>query len=113
MPGFELADGTVVRVDPPDIPVIQVEAPTSEWRVVPVPGPPGPAGPAGTSVTGYTHTQASPSATWPITHNLGRYPTVVIRLTSGERVLPDVTDSSLNTLTLTYATPQTGTAQLI
>lgn len=107
---MDLVAGTTVQVVLPDLPIVQADIPDSTHPIMLVPGPPGPTGPG---VTGYTHTQASSSATWPITHNLGRYPSVAVRLATGDRVLPDVADSSLNALTLTFATPQTGTAQLI
>lgn len=44
---FELGDGTTVRVDPPDIPVIQAGVPDNVQRVVPLPGLQGPAGDTG------------------------------------------------------------------
>ncbi len=71
-------------------------------------GPPGPAGAAGGEP--YSHTQSTAAATWLIPHNRGRYPHVVVKMASGNRVIPDVIDSDVNNLTLVFATPETGTA---
>lgn len=51
-----------------------------------VQGPPGPPGPAGLY---YLHTQSTPSTSWPIPHNLGKYPNISVIIggvVSGTRV---------------------------
>ena len=61
----------------------------------------------------YTHTQSSSSATWNITHNLNKYPSVVIKRTgSGSKVHAAITHNSKNALTITFAAAQTGSAHL-
>ena len=85
--------------------------PTASMQVIPVAGPAGPQGPPGAGI-GYDHTQASPSASWIITHNLGYYPSVTVRV-GGNLVLTDVAYGSVNAVTLTFASPQSGTAHLI
>ena len=53
----------------------------------------------------------SPLATWTIPHTLGRKPSVSV-FVGGEEVLADVTASNTQ-VTITFATPQVGTATLI
>lgn len=78
-----------------------------------VPGPPGPPGPAGSgSGTYVVHTQTSPAATWPITHNLGRYPSVSV-VVGGELVDADIEYSDLNVVAVVFASPVAGAAVLI
>jgi|TARA_R100000231_G_scaffold30927_1_gene27205 hypothetical protein len=60
----------------------------------------------------YDHTQSSSSATWSITHNLNKYPSVVIRTGSGSKVHAAITHNSKNALTITFAEAQTGSAHL-
>lgn len=76
-------------------------------------GPAGPAGPSGSSTAAYTHTQASPSATWVITHNLGYRPAGVhVEDSGGSDVEGDVTHDSVNQLTLTFGASFSGVAYL-
>lgn len=77
-----------------------------------IPGPPGPQGQAGAAGSGYTHAQSAASASWIVTHNLGIYPAVSVRV-SGEQVIADVTYTSLNAVNIIFASPQTGTARLV
>jgi hypothetical protein len=61
----------------------------------------------------YEFYQTSPSTTWTITHNLGRYPIVRV-FVGNEEVQPEqVTFTSLNIVTLTFSTAQVGQAKLI
>lgn len=76
--------------------------------VVPITGPQGPPGAPG---AGFTHTQASPAATWIVTHNLGLQPGVSVQV-GGEQVIADVIYSSLNVVTIVFASPQSGFARL-
>jgi hypothetical protein len=66
-------------------------------------GPPGPAGASDLNL----YTQASPAATWIITHNLGRVTMAEVHV-GGEAVIADKIDTSVNVLTIVFATPQTG-----
>ena len=79
--------------------------------VLPFTGPQGPTGPAGGDP--YIHTQSSPSASWIIIHNLGRIAHTVVLNSSNEELLADIVHSSINQLTVTFASPQTGAAYLV
>lgn len=52
----------------------------------------------------YTHNQVSPSSTWTITHNLGKYPSVTVVNSAGDRVFGSERHDSVNQLTLTFET---------
>ena len=49
---IEFADGLTVEVEPPGIPEIRTEVPSSSVAVIPLEGPPGPQGPTGPSGSG-------------------------------------------------------------
>jgi len=72
-------------------------------------GPVGPAGPPGPDVT-YVHTQGSPSATWAVTHSLGKFPAVEVVDSGGSSVLVDVLFVDANHVTLTFGSPTSGKA---
>lgn len=73
-------------------------------------GPPGPQGPGG--VGGNTlFTQSAPASGWIINHNLNTYPAVTI-IIGGALVLADVAYNSLNSLTITFPSPESGLAVL-
>jgi hypothetical protein len=55
-----------------------------------------------TSNITYTHSQTSSSATWTITHNLGRYPSVTVVDTGNTVIIGSVTYNSENQLTVTF-----------
>jgi len=59
----------------------------------------------------FSHTQSSASATWNITHNLNKIPSVVIRTGSGVSHAA-ITHTDKNALTITFAEAQTGSAHL-
>lgn len=75
-----------------------------------LPGTPG-LGSGGGAGASIVYTQASPAASWPIEHNLGRFPgvSVVVGL---EAVLADVTYIDVNHLVVVFAVPTAGTATL-
>lgn len=62
----------------------------------------------------YVHTQAAAAATWNITHNLGKYPSVVLALTSApdESVVTDVHYTSEDSLIVEWPSPESGKAYL-
>jgi len=74
-------------------------------------GPPGAGGGGGGGVN-FEYTQASPSATWAITHNLGVHPSVTVVDTGGTVVLPDVHYDSLNAITVSFGSATSGKAYL-
>jgi hypothetical protein len=66
------------------------------------------------SVIGFTYTQVLPATTWTVNHN-GNTANYIAQVfdTSGNVILPDVIlTTSVNTVTITFADGQTGTAQL-
>lgn len=60
----------------------------------------------------YTHTQASAAATWTITHNLGKYPSVTIVDSGGDQVLGEVEYTSVNQLVVSFSAAFAGKAYL-
>lgn len=94
--------------------VLSVATTTNEITVA-SPGPQGPQGDTGPigSPGGalFTHTQGSPASTWVITHNLDREPKATVIIGS-EAVEADVVYNSLNQISVTFGSPQTGRAQI-
>lgn len=72
---LDLASGVTVRVDPPVVPEIRVQAPSSTTVVVPVAGPPGPPGMAGGAYL--RHEQTTPASVVTVEHGFGRWPSSV------------------------------------
>lgn len=66
-------------------------------------GPQGPIGPAGHPI----QINASLNASWILSHSLGRIPVVHVYLSSGEKVIADVT-ATTNQISVTFPTPQAG-----
>jgi hypothetical protein len=70
-----------------------------------------PAGGGGGGVGPYVHTQASPSATWVIAHNLGHFPAALMVVDSaGTEVYGGIHHNSTNQLTATFTAPFSGEA---
>lgn len=70
------------------------------------PGPPGPAGPPGNVVGAdkyYAHDQMVPSAIWTVTHNLGKFPTVIVFDSDGSEVEGVVNMLNSNSLTIEFS----------
>jgi hypothetical protein len=59
-----------------------------------------------------THTQGSASATWTITHNLNKFPSVTIVDSEEEQVFGVVDYQSANTIVLTFSAAISGKAYL-
>ena len=76
-----------------------------------VPGPTGPAGPATNSTV--VHDQSLASATWTITHNQGRYPTIDIIDSAGNHVIGDIKHNSINQLVATFDNAFAGKAIIV
>lgn len=93
-------------------------APTpSNPVVVGPPGPPGPPGPAGELVSGsgdlhYEHTQAVPSTTWDITHNLHKRPAVLVEDSAGDEVEGQIDFVTADRLVITFSAAFSGRAIL-
>lgn len=62
----------------------------------------------------YVHTQAVAAGSWNITHNLGKFPSVVLVLNSApdESVVTDVHYTSEDTLIVEWPSPESGKAYL-
>ena len=60
----------------------------------------------------YIYTQSTANDTWSISHNLGRYPSVMVADTSGSVAVGTVTYIDSNNLTITFSAPFSGTAYL-
>lgn len=60
----------------------------------------------------YTHNQTTSSATWNITHNLGKYPSIEVVDTAGSMVIGDVTYNDINNVTITFTSQFKGKAYL-
>ena len=88
----------------PVIPTVQITAP----------GPQGPQGiPGPVSEVFYVHTQASPSATWTINHNLNGNPTAVVLDSAGTQCEGPFSYPSLNQMVITFTAAFSGTAYVI
>jgi uncharacterized protein YjdB len=69
-------------------------------------------GPQGSAGAGYIHTQASPSATWTITHNLGFKPSVELLNTGSQEIDGDVVHTSYNVTVVYFTAAIAGFARL-
>ena len=58
----------------------------------------------------YVHTQSSPAASWPVTHNLGKLPAVEVIDTGDSVVIPDVHYVDVNNVSLGFGSPTSGKA---
>lgn len=69
-------------------------------------------GEADVSIITYEHTQSSSSATWTITHNLDKYPSVEVFDDKDERTFGDVVYTSSNQIQITFSSAVAGYAYL-
>ena len=60
----------------------------------------------------YTHNQNNAASTWNVTHNLGKYPSVSVVLSTGQQGIADVQYINKNELTITLLAAQSGKAYL-
>ena len=60
----------------------------------------------------YVHTQAVPAASWSITHNLGKYPSVSIVDSANSEVIGEVVYNTNNQLTVSFSAAFSGKAYL-
>ena len=65
-----------------------------------------------TKTTTYVHRQDLAAKVWVITHNLNRYPSVVVIDSGNNLVLGDVIYNSLSQLTITFTSEFSGKAYL-
>lgn len=60
----------------------------------------------------FTFTQATPSATWTITHGLNKYPSIIIVDSAGTEVVGDIKYTDINTIQVTFTSEFSGKAYL-
>jgi hypothetical protein len=60
----------------------------------------------------YHFVQNTPSDTWSVTHNLNKYPSVLVRDSAGSIIEGECNYDTLNTMTLTFSAPFSGFAEL-
>jgi len=60
----------------------------------------------------YAHTQGVASATWSVAHNLNKYPSVTVVLSTGQKGYGDVTYVDENNLTISFAGAESGKAYM-
>lgn len=66
----------------------------------------------GTGDKHFHYVQSSPSATWVIVHNLGKYPAVLVRDSAGTIIEGEYTYNSQNQITLNFSAAFSGFAEL-
>ena len=59
-----------------------------------------------------THDQGTASATWEVAHNLNKFPSVTVVLSTGQKGYADVTYTDSNNLTITFTGAETGKAYM-
>lgn len=99
-------------VDPPADPA-QVTGSGNDVVVISLgpKGPAGPTGPAGPDGRFYTHEQTTPSASWTVQHDLGRYVSVDVYV-DDHVGLADIEAIDLNTLSITFPSAVSGIAAI-
>lgn len=105
----------VVRIAEKEIHVVSVGAqgPRGADGYVGADGAPGAPGADGVGVDlNFTHNQGTPSATWVVLHNLGKYPSVVVIDSGNTEVVGTYVYDSINQVTLTFNGSFSGTAHL-
>ena len=60
----------------------------------------------------YVHTQGISSASWVVTHNLGKYPSVNVIDSANNNIVGSVVYNSINQVTISFAGDTSGTATL-
>ena len=73
----------------------------------------GPQGPGGGAGAAYVHTQASPSTTWTINHNLGFRPSVELLDSGSQEIDGDIAHPTTNQTVVTLNPATAGLARLI
>ena len=71
---------------------------------------PGPVGTIGDK--NYVHTQSVAASTWTVNHNLGKYASATMVLSTGQKGYGDITYIDDNTLTITFASAESGKAYI-
>jgi hypothetical protein len=122
----ELTPDAVITVETPGESVLTVVSPVATvvneliqdtdvvTEILLASGPQGSVGPAGATgpqSTRFVFNQATPAASWYITHNLDTYPVVTVVI-DGQEVITDVEYVDAFTVYLTFPSPVAGSAYL-
>lgn len=126
MSTIEVVSQTQTIVVDPGTQSIEVDSATGQAIVITAPsqsvsvinsgpqGPPGPTGPAGISASRYSHTQSIVSNVWNIAHNLGRKPSGIQVIDSGDNIIEGtIHHVDDNNLTLSFDSSFSGVANMI
>lgn len=100
-----MSDPIVVVDEPQNIVIVQ---PVTPNIVIQTPGPQGTA-----AQVFYVHTQATPSSTWTINHNLNGHPTAVVLDSAGTQCEGTFSYPSTNQMVIEFTAQFTGTAYII
>lgn len=87
-----------------------VRGPEQPIAVIQGAGRPGASGTS--SDAHYVFTQIPPSNKWTITHNLGKFPSVIVQDSANDEVEGDIEYTSSNALIITFTSAFSGTAYL-
>lgn len=68
--------------------------------------------PAGNGDKNYVHNQPVASVTWNVQHNLNKFPSVTMVLSTGQKGYGDITYIDKNNLTITFASAESGKAYI-
>lgn len=102
--------GPTLLVQTATLPLTLTEESTDVVEIITA-GPQGPQGPQGTSGDAhYVHNQVTPSASWTITHNLGKMPSVTIVDSADTEVEGDIQYTSVNQVVVTFSGAFSGKA---
>lgn len=63
---------------------------------------------AGIADKNYIHEQAVANTVWTINHNLGKFPSVRIKDSTGHSMVGDIVDVNINQLTIEFSSAQVG-----
>ena len=81
------------------------------WVDIAIVGPKGDPGPPGSGGDlSYIHTQTTGAAVWTVTHNLGKYPSVMVVDMANTVLIPDVLYLDAASVRLTFGNPVSGKA---
>ena len=67
---------------------------------------------AGAQDLSFEFQQASAATTWTVNHNLGKFPSVIVKLSDGTVGQAAITHTNKNTLTITFGADTSGTAYM-
>ena len=102
-PGYHLDElHDVYITTPSDKDVLSYDATNQRWEAVSL----------SAVMTTYTHIQSSAVSTWSINHNLGRYPSVSVVDSAGNKVIGDVEYVDSDNIDITFCASFSGKAYL-